>query len=45
MFIGGKVINQSHKKTRMYLLWLAMTPQPACLDIFTASILSVTEPI
>jgi hypothetical protein len=32
-------------KKRMYLLWLAMTPQPARFDIFTASILSVTEPI
>lgn len=32
-------------KTMPYLLWLAITPQPARLDIFTASILSVTEPI
>ena len=27
------------------LLWLAITPHPALLDIFTASILSVTDPI
>lgn len=31
--------------TRSHLRWLVITPQPARLDIFTASMLSVTEPI
>jgi len=40
MHYRGKKKNQTTN-----LRWLAITPHPACLDIFTASILSVTDPI
>jgi hypothetical protein len=38
-------IEKCRKHYNTYLLWLAITPHPARLDILTASILSVTEPI
>lgn len=37
--------NYDFSITQSHLLWLVITPQPARLDIFTASMLSVTEPI